>query len=467
MPELPQIAAEGGIEQTNFPKPEIAPGAASRGIYSLGEETSNQVADLGERMLNIQRTLQFNDAQGRYHIAADDLTRQAFENPKLRASPDAAAKWLNDQLTPIQDQIRQQYPMADVHGQLTRNMALWTDSRTRTLWHDAWHNQLQDTVAQLRPDGPTAMRAMSVGLTALDPKDRQMAVTNYLGQIKAAKESGFLSDAEADDYATKFQYTVRKGQFDLQARQNPAHTLLLDSAHPPEGVLPEWIDAAKKAASEQLQAGSRAAVADADAKIGGLAQNAMAAEAAGKPAGGLWDQYMQAGGEQKVYEAHTGRQFIRPSVDPTLRDNYIGQLKNARAEDVPFIVDEAEQAYRNGALGSMDIGQISLQAVRARSENATADKQREIHWRNDVLGEYEPKGTDPMARFGVGSMTPKVNRTALDAAMNDAWAQAKGDPVKAKKIVDDQFGKYRLLDTDGSAKRSVGILVPGRTTGAP
>ena len=72
-----------------------------------------------------------------------------------------------------------------------------------------------------------------------------------------------------------------------------------------------------------------------------------------------------------------------------------------------------------------------------------------------------------MARFGVGSMTPKVNRTALDAAMNDAWAQAKGDPVKAKKIVDDQFGKYRLLDTDGSAKRSVGILVPGHTTGAP
>ena len=100
-------------------------------------------------------------------------------------------------------------------------------------------------------------------------------------------------------------------------------------------MLPEWVDAAKKAASEQLQAGSRAAVADADAKIGGLAQNAMAAEAAGKPAGGLWDQYMQAGGEQKVYEAHTGRQFIRPSVDPTLRDNYINQVRNARPEDIP------------------------------------------------------------------------------------------------------------------------------------
>jgi hypothetical protein len=65
-----------------------------------------------------------------------------------------------------------------------------------------------------------------------------------------------------------------------------------------------------------------------------------------------------------------------------------------------------------------------------------------------------------MSKFTGGlGFSSKANMTALDAAMNDAWAQSKGDPVKAKKIVDDQFNKYKLK-ADSATKGMYDRVVP-------
>jgi hypothetical protein len=464
------IPAEGGIQTTNFPKPEIAGGAGMRSLHSLGEQTSNEVADLAGRMLDMQRVDQFNHAQGLIHIAGDDYSQRVLENPQLRANPDAAKARVTENLQKFGAQVIKEHPMADVRGQLTRNVELWTASRGNVVWHEAWNNQLHDTHLALAPDSPTTMMSRTEARTALDPKDRITAVTDYTGaqddkgawqggRLGVAVKTGFLTEAEATEYRTQFLTGVRKDKFEDWSRAHPGAALTLDAAHPPEGVLPQWIDGAKKAAQEQLESASRGAVAEADAKIGGLAQDAMAL--AGQPGeNAAWEKYREAGGEEKVYEAHTGRQFIRPSVDPGLRDSFISELQHSRPEDIPYRLDEADQAFREGRLGSADVAQIHMEGTRAHAENATADKQREIHFRNDVLSEYVPKGTDPMSKFTGGlGFSSKVNMTALDAAMNDAWAQSKGDPVKAKKIVDDQFNKYKLK-ADSATKGMYDRVVP-------
>ena len=450
MPELPQIAAEGGIQTAGFPKPPIAPGEGVEGLHQASEATEGMATELAVKLNEIRRTTQFNMAESDYRQQADDISYKVLRDPKTRSDPDAARTAVATQLEPVQAQIRANYPAADWDGMLTRNMRIWGDSRTRVVGHAAIDNLEQDTKDEIKAQTP---RAIADALTLSDPKDRQAAVSNHLQLIKTAETGGLMTKGEADLERATFQFQLQKGQFMQQSRANPAQTLLLDGAHPPEGVLPEWVDEAKKLSIDQLDSTKRLAEADASQRVGALWTQAMTS---GSEAD--WEKYRAGGGSEEIYEAHTGRQFIRPSVDPGLRDSYIAKLQNSRSEDTPFIVDEAEQAYRNGALGSKDLAQVTSEAMRVKSFNNTADKKAEIQWRDDVLSEYVPKGTDPLTKMFSG-MTPKVNMTALDAAMNDAWTRSKGDPVKAKKMVDDKFKEY-MIHGDAATKGSVDRLVP-------
>ena len=473
MPELPQIPATGDVQIPDFPKPQIGPGAGGQALIRGVGDVAGMVTDVANHAIEIRRDTQFNEAAISYDTQTDSIAHQLLRDPKFRSDPDAAQAEFNRRIEPLADQMRQQYPSADFSGRLTRNMGLWGQRKQDLVSLHAFNNQVEDTAKE----GEVYAAQAQLGATDPNkPPEIQEAIAQHFRDwvkrqgpgTKDAPGRGLYTQGEADLMTATFDRAVAKGRFENGARQNPAQTLLLDSAHPPEGVLPEWVDAAKKLASEQLQAGSRAAVADADAKIGGLAQNAMAL--AGQPGeAAAWAKYREAGGEEKVYEAHTGRQFIRPVIDPALTDSYIKQIHNLPPDEIPYKLDEVGELFRQGAIGSKELQQINAEGARATRENATAEKQTDIQWRNSELAKYVPKGTDPMARFGIGSMAPKASRAALDSAIDAAIANPQNhhDPVKMSKEVDDQFRKYMLQDVDGSAKRSVGILVPGRTTGAP
>jgi len=103
---------------------------------------------------------------------------------------------------------------------------------------------------------------------------------------------------------------------------------------------------------------------------------------------------------------------------------------------------------------------ISMVAQQAQKAGTTAAARAQKTWQDEMYDTLVPKGTNPMSRIpGLGSMTPKVNMTALSHDLNKAWLDSKGDPDKATAIIQKQYGAY-ILKGDATLRGSVGRLVP-------
>jgi hypothetical protein len=177
MPKLPQQPAQGGIEGANFPRPPIAPGSAAETAARNSEAVENMATELGTRINEVRRATDFNLGEAKCREQADDLSYNILRDPKVRADPDAARAALTDPLKPLQDQMRQKYPMADWDGGLTRNMDIWGSSRVKVIGYHAIENRSQDAKDRLDLGAAAAIHS---ALTSADPKDSQVAVTNYL-----------------------------------------------------------------------------------------------------------------------------------------------------------------------------------------------------------------------------------------------------------------------------------------------
>ena len=398
--------------------------------------------ELGTRIAEVRRAAQFNLAEADYRSQADDLSYGIMRDPKLRSDPEAARTALRQQLAPLQQKMRDTYPMADWDGMLSRNMEFWGESRVRVLGHAAIDNLEQDTKADIKA-GSTA--AITRALTAADPRDRQAAVTNQLQSIRNAYQRGLLTQGEAQLEAQNFEYALNKAQFDQYARQNPGQVLAMqkpeytDQGGVKHTILPDWLVEGKTKAIDQLESTGKAIDAEVSAQRGQLEAQIVQAKASGQSNSGMLENYMAHGGRQEFYEAFTGNQWIRSN--PALVQQFTQQLKDAKPEDIPYILQNATMMRASQAMSSTDLATISAFGMKQHQIAGDVQRQRIIQAKSDLFKEFIPLGTSTM---GIPAFGPKVNAEMLNQSWDAALAANKNDPDKAKEQVETEFKKFRL-----------------------
>ncbi len=186
---------------------------------------------------------------------------------------------------------------------------------------------------------------------------------------------------------------------------------------------------------------------------GKLEAQIVQAKAGGQPIGGMLSDYMAHGGRQEFYEAFTGQQWIRSN--PVLRDSLISDLKDAKPEDVPYILQRATEYKGAQQLSASDLAVVSSYGIKQREIGADAQKAAEAQGWSDTLAKYRPGGK----MGGIPDFGPKVDETRLRATWDAALLNNKHDVGKAKEAVDKELGAY-IRNGDRALKGSVNRLVP-------
>jgi hypothetical protein len=449
MPELPQIEAGGGIQQPNYARPPIAGGEGVSGLREASEATENMITEMAVHVNDIKAQEQFNAATSDYANQSMNTAQDVLDDPKFRTDRVAASDEFMKRMASVKTDLLATYPMANRYGALAHNIDIAFKSNSRVIQHRAWMNDGEDTLAKVK--GSEAMALANATNPLFDEAQQSQFYHDYIGGlIMPAKTSGLMLPGEADALQNHYMYAVNQKLFENYARANPGQVLAMQAvpeakdvlpkwvmdAAPSSVILPEWVDQAKKAATEKLESTQKAVTADVEARTGALATQAI-------KSGTLddWNKYMAAGGEQKVYESYTGQQWIRSN--PELRDQLIGEVKAAKLEEIPLIEEHAAMLRGTQILSNDDMREFSTIATQQKKLAGTAEARAQKNWQDDMFDEFIPKGTNPMTRF-LGSMTPKVDKTSLARDLNRAWVNSKGDRAKATELIEKQYAPYRL-----------------------
>jgi len=454
MPELPMIPAEGGIQQANYARPPIAPGAGVEGLREGADATESMIAEMSVHINDIKAQEQSNAANSEYVNKMTDTAQDILDNPKFRTDRIAASDEFMRQMAPVRDAMLVKYPMANRYGALARNMDIDFAHSSRVIQHRAFINDQEDTENNVVGSKPMAVA------NATNPKFDEPTQARFYhdyigGLIKPAVDSGMIMPGKGAALQNAYMYEVNQKLFENYARANPGSVLAMTTipdakdvlpkwvmdAAPSSTILPEWMDAAKKQAVEKLESTGKAIDASVAADRGNMEARIVSAKNNNQPVNGLLNDYMAHGGRQEFYEAFTGEQWIRSN--PSLRDSLIGQIKAAKPEEIPYILESATMYKASQQLSGTDLAAVAQVGVQAHKAGATEEARAQKNWVDSMYDEFVPKGTNPMSKF-MGSMTPKVDRTALAHDLNKAWSDAKGDPVKASEIIEKQYAPYKL-----------------------
>lgn len=452
MPELPQIAAQAGIELPGwprFPRPQVEPGAASRAAETLGQSAGNQITELAVRLNEIRRDTQFNMAATDYDTRSDMIAHNLLRDPKFRSDPVALQSEFQKQVAPINEQMRQQYPAADWDGRLTRNMGLWSARKSDLLAMHGFTNQVEDT----EKEGDVYAVQAQIGASdpSKDPADRAAIAQHFRDWVGRQQARGLYTQGAADQLVTKFDVELRDRNFDQFARDNPGNVLAMTK--PPEGILPEKLVQAKKAAIDQLESQGKAIDAQVAAQRGQLEAQIVQATATGQPTDGMLNDYMAHGGRQEFYQAFTGEKWIESN--PSLVRSFTDRLNLAKPDDIPFIMEEAAMMRGSQTMSSADLATVAKVGIARKAQGMDAQKAAEAQGWADLLGEYRPAGK----MGGMPDFGPKVDETRLRATWEAALLNNGHDVTKAKEQVDKELDAYKRKG-DKALKGAVGRLIP-------
>lgn len=449
MAGIPQIAPGGDFNIPRPAMPAIAPGAGVEGMTGAAEELAGQAAALGAHFKQLRNTIQFNQADAESAEMMDQARAKVMLDPQFRNDPDAAQAETTRQLGDIQQQIIQKYPYADVHGALSKNLAIRTSHYAFSNFLDAHANQEKDLRQQ------SAALADSVvefaANPASDPKEVGVQINNYAGKggrIDQDVAQGLFTPGEGALRKQVFSGKLATAQFQSQAFIAPEKVLTMTA--PPVGVTPEKFEQTMRLAADRLDANQRAVEAGLTADQGKLEKEIQADANAGKPIGAKLEafgsQFSSAPGGREFYEAYA-RHPYRPSGDPAV----------ARALDDGIMDGHADRTTILSALASSSID--ARQAAVLESKIQTRDRDLK-----SVMGaaKYRAWGEIEHEINSSFFTDPGVKSEARNAFMAEAeGAKKPSDYDEIKKKLIDKYAPVTAIVAPSAAKASIANKLKG------
>src|SRR5579885_904874 len=212
--------------------PPQGPGAAAQGIGRVAAEMEDKAESLGRHLAYMDRANQFSLANSEFVDRMDELVRGpngVLLNPKLRADPNAAREAVLTQAQAISRDVLSKYPSADHDGLLSRNMTIRAASYARGVFGHALANQEQ---AVKEGADAAAAAAVNTALNASDPRDRQIAVNDYVTLLQHHVEHGLFTPEEAELRKQKFNQQLDMGGLQKLIAANPS--MAVTELHSPD-----------------------------------------------------------------------------------------------------------------------------------------------------------------------------------------------------------------------------------------